>query len=332
MTDDARTSDMAAKTNLILGTITNYKFYVIEPFLKTLKQSGYTGDIVFLYSKIDQHTLARLRQAGVMLVPFTDSFPYLDASLAKHIRWPEGRRIRTLGLFTLRHLLAYCFLRECAEKYQYVMLSDIRDVIFQKDPFNFCIDAKLCCFGEKEGAKLGEDSINAQWIESAFDRATLEGISDRQIVCAGVTIGPTSAIIDYLEKMIDLILHAPGTGWELAVQGGIDQGVHNVLVHNYPPEKIALFENNSGPVFTLVLEDSVSMTKSGDVINKNGGVPNVVHQYDRHWQIARRHYGFRLQIKHHLARARALVSRSLRTYAPTVYGALRRVRMFSFHS
>lgn len=323
---------MNTKKNLIVGTITGYKFHVIEPFLTSLKRTGYDGDIAFFHARIGARTRARLVHAGVILVPFEEKFPYLDQCFARHIRWPVGKRLRTLSLFSLRHLLAYCFLSEVADKYENVMLSDIRDVIFQKDPFDFSIGSKLCCFGEKEGAKLGEDAFNAQWIEGAFDKSALEKLSDRQIMCAGVTIGPLPAVIDYLDKMIDLILHAPGKLWELPFLGGIDQGVHNYLIYNLLQPKISIFENNNGPVLTLALEDSVLVNKRGQIINKNGDVPNVVHQYDRHWKIARRYFGLRLLLEDSYARAWTSVSNFLKANAPTLYSMLLRARTFSLRS
>jgi hypothetical protein len=39
------------------------------------------------------------------------------------------------------------------------MLTNIRDVIFQKDPFTFSIDEKLCCFLEREGVELIDRSV-----------------------------------------------------------------------------------------------------------------------------------------------------------------------------
>ena len=330
---------MVAKKNLILGTITRYKFHVIEPFFTSLKLTGYAGDVVIFYSGVNQRTLARMKDMGIILIPFAENFPYLDANLAKHIHWSAHKRLRTLSIYNLRYLLAYCYLMEFADKYQYVMLSDIRDVIFQKDPFDFPLGAELCCFGEKEGVTLGEDPINAQWIESAFDKSTLQKISDRQIVCSGITIGPSSLILQYLEKFIDLILQSPGKGWDFVQRGihgsplnGLDQGIHNYLVHNCLIPKIALYENNRGPVLTLGLEDSILVNESGTILNNHGDMPNVVHQYDRHWPIAKRHYGFRLRTNHYLDRAKAPVSKGLRTFTPTFHRALLRARAFLFRS
>jgi len=315
------------KNNLILGTVMYYKFHVIKPFLSTLRSTGYSGDVVLFHSKIPLHTLSRLRQTGVILVPFETLFPHLEPGLAKHlISWADEKRVRTLNLFCFRHLLAYCYLKEFAEKYQYVMLSDIRDVIFQKDPFDFSIGENLCCFLEREGVSLGQQPDNAGWIEFAFDKPTLERLSDNPIVCAGITIGPTNLIIDYLEKMIDAFMRAPGKAWDVTPpfqkSRAADQAVHNYLVHSTMLSELTLYPNNDGPVLTIGTEDNVSLNNSGLIVNKRGAVPNIVHQYDRHWHIAKRYYTFRLIWQERLRP----VSRALSIHTPNFHRFLVRVR------
>jgi hypothetical protein len=112
---------------------------------------------------------------------------------------------------------------------------------------------------------LRQHAVNAWWMELAFDRFTLERLGDKRIVCAGVSIGPTNLVIDYLEKMIDLFKRAPGKGSEVAPMG-IDQAVHNYLVHNGLLPEITLYGNDAGPVFTVGIEDSISCQNSTEVM------------------------------------------------------------------
>ena len=267
----------------------HYKFHIIKPFFSTLRSTGYSGDVVLFHSNINiaLHTVNRLRQMGVILVPFETLFPHLQPALAKHlIRWADEKRVSILNLFCFRYLLAYCYLKEFAEKYQHVMLSDIRDVIFQKDPFNFSIGEKLCCFLEREGVSLGQQPANAESMELAFDKPTLERLSDNPIVCAGITIGPTNLIIDCLEKIIDLFMRAPGEGWEVPppVAGQtsrqksraiLDQAVHNYLVFSALLPKFTLYPNDGDAVLTVGIEDNVSLNNSGLIVNKRGGFSAV---------------------------------------------------------
>ncbi len=318
----------------------NYKFDVIKPFLSSLRLTGYSGDVVFFHSNIGTRTLKQLRGMGVMLVPFVSSFPHLNPILARHLtRWADNNRIRTLGFSCFRFLLAYCYLKEFSEKYQYVMLTDIRDVIFQNDPFNFPLSDKLCCFTEREDLALRQEPVDAFWMERAFDRSTLDQLGDNPIVCSGVTIGPPNLMIHYLEEMINLFMSAPGKGWE--TRPGIDQAIHNYLVHKGLLPGVKLYANNSGPVFTAGLEDNISLNEFGIILNKRGNVPNIVHQYDRHWQVAKRFYSFRIICKHHLttiwmhhwtiwsrrwALARPAFSKALSKHTPRFHRMLVRAR------
>jgi hypothetical protein len=315
------------KKNLILGTAMHYSFDVIRPFISTLNSTGYSGDVAIFYSDINERTLARLRRRDLILVPFQTSFPYLEPKLAKHILWADEPRVTTINVYSLRYLLAYCYLAEYGAQYHHVMLTDTRDVIFQKDPFDFSIDGKLCCFLEREGASLGGEATNAEWMELAFGRSILEKFYAKPIVCSGVSIGPSDLVIDYLKKLIDLFLAAPGEGWQ------IDQATHNYLIHDGQLAEIALHANNAGPVLTLGMEDSVLLDRFGSIINTRGDIPNVVHQYDRHWHVAKRFYSLRFIWKHYQDRlsrmdhrARVRVSRTLRTYAPPLHSLLVRLR------
>jgi len=81
------------KKNLILGTITHYKFHVIKPFFSTLRSTGYSGDVVLFHSNIPLHTVKRLRERGVILVPFGSVFPHLKPALARHLcRWVRQKK------------------------------------------------------------------------------------------------------------------------------------------------------------------------------------------------------------------------------------------------
>jgi hypothetical protein len=315
----------AAKKNLILGTVMHYEYDVIKPFVSSLRSTDYSGDIVLFHSNIALRTLKRLRRKGVTLISFDHAFPHLDRTLAKYVtRWADNRRIRTLGVYCFRYLLAYCYLNEFREKYHYVMVTDVRDVIFQNDPFNFPIGNKLCCFMEREGTSLGREPANAEWLELAFDKPTLERLNDKPIVCSGVTIGPSNLMIDYLETMIEIFVSAPGKGWEIG-KWGLDQPVHNYLIYTQPLPEIVLYANDAGPVLTVGIEDKVSVNRSGVIVNKRNHVPNIVHQYDRHWHVAKRLYSFRTIWKHH-GGSRAVFSTAVSLHAPQLHRMLVRAR------
>jgi len=62
---------------------------------------------------------------------------------------------------------------------------------------------------------------------------------------------------------------------------GYDQGVHNHLVHAGGLDGLTLFDNE-GPILTLAQTRSEpAVDAHGDILNRAGRVPHLVHQYDR---------------------------------------------------
>lgn len=273
--------------NAILGAVEGYDYAVLRPFISSLRATRYAGDIVLFHNRVDDRTLRRLRKHGVVLVPFSETFPYMEPALAAHNRWSEKQQSQRLEVTSFRHIIAYCYLMAYPGRYQYVMLTDTRDVIFQKNPFDFSIDGKLCYFTEREGISIGQ-KVETRWIRHAFGPATAYRLSEKPIVSAGITIGPMESIIAHLEQMIEAIFECP------APEFGTDQAVLNVIAHERPLPGTVLFENNNGPIMHLNLEDSVRKNPAGLVINARGDVPNVVHQHDRHWRSFLRHQSIRL--------------------------------------
>ena len=64
-------------------------------------------------------------------------------------------------------------------------------------------------------------------------------------------------------------------------RNGVDQGVHNVLVHTKRIENLKIFSQASSPVLNLQARIAVVDEHRGIVRNKAGKVAAVVHQYDR---------------------------------------------------
>ena len=317
---------MPIKKNLILGTIANYDFEVLRPFLMTLRKTGYAGDIVFFYSNISEKTLQKLKGFGVALVPFSTVFPYLDATFSKHIVWPSnGRRITSLKVHSLRFLLEYCYLTEYGDKYIYVMHTDTRDVIFQKDPFEFPIDKHLCCFTENEKMSIGDSEINARWIRTDFGDEMLVDLADKPIVCSGVTIGPVEAMLHYLQIFIDTMVKYDVPKLVGSIEA--DQSVHNYIIHRNLVPDLMLYKNNAGPVLTLALEDRVYLTSDGLIRNQQGEIPAVVHQYDRHWHIAKRYWSLRFIWRMRIAYVRGKLAQVMCLHAPALYRAFMSVRL-----
>ena len=108
-----------------------------------------------------------------------------------------------------------------------IILSDVRDVYFQSDPFVVARAEMgvVHVFDEKQGITIGAESWNAGWVRDCYGAEGLSFIAQTQVTCSGFVVGDANAIVRYVNAMAsELVAHAA------CERNGVDQGLHNVLV------------------------------------------------------------------------------------------------------
>jgi hypothetical protein len=287
---------MKPSRDVIFTLLYRIRFEAVAPFIFSLKRTGYDGDVVAFATMMDADVLAKLRSHGVTVVPFS-----YHPRIVKRIVWfwPLWRRIfagnaspatkeklahLVFHLFYRRHLLYLQFLRQNQSKYDRVFLTDSRDVYFQADPFSWNPEPGLHFFLEEASNKIGESSHHVRWLKSQFGQKILDELADETISCAGTTLGDTACIMEYLSRMVALSMNA----LSLREHDG-DQGIHNYIFYKKILPEIIIHENRRGPVMTLgaMQPEYVHLNPQGWVINDDGQIPAVLHQYDRHLEAKR---------------------------------------------
>jgi hypothetical protein len=163
------------------------------------------------------------------------------------------------------------------------MLTDVRDVLFQADPFAFEWPDGLSVFLEDRSRTLGSCELNSRAMLQAFGRAALREMSGQPIVSTGVTIGATASIREHLARVTRILC-------ELKDRRPIDRAVYNYLAHQEPGATLHRFENTAGPVMTLGGVDPARLqfNDHGQIITPAGAIVNTLHQYDRQPELAQR--------------------------------------------
>ena len=254
--------------NLVLGAIYDLGFDDIKPFIVSLRRAGFTGPVAFFVARADEVTTAVLEKLGIQLLYLGEDDPMGDVQVN-----------------ALRYFAYGSFLRSLPVEVENVMLTDVRDVVFQRDPFDFDIDGKLCCFMEDNEQTIKSCYANSTWMARAFGDEVLDELGHNLISCSGTTIGPLDAVRDYVSLIESEILsisnRTPGITQTLE---GIDQAVHNYLICKGKLPDARLISNAEGPVITLahVMPDKLRKDEQGQLLKNDGEVVNVVHQYDRH--------------------------------------------------
>ena len=264
------------KKHLILAVVKKYPFKLVKPFILTLMKSGFKGDLVLFTSELNENTRNELGKYGAKLIDFTDEYPYIaKVSEINGILPKQAKSV--MGLSCSRNIMYYLFLLKHRNNYSKVMLTDVRDVIIQRDPFDFEGFKGLCCFLEDKAKTIGSCKINSGWVLEAFDEKVLKEIGDNYISCAGVVYGTVPAMLEYLKNMIEILTR-------IEAKWAFDQAVHNYLIRTNKLKEVTLFENENGPVYTVGDKKFVSFHFNEDdqIVSDEGVIVNVIHQYDRH--------------------------------------------------
>ena len=301
--------------NLVMGLAKGYQYELIRPFFASLRNTGYSGDICLFHSDLDERALRSLTDYDVDLVPFTMGTVnlllkrvYIFSLLENIYRSPlkylypvhklyyglvnrfSSRRkeeknllkcriaAKTFNVYCVRFPLYYLYLARHRDKYARVMLSDVRDVVFQRDPFDFEFEEGLCFFMEDDREPMKNCPYNSTWLRTGYGEDALREVGEEIASCSGTTIGSTGAVMHYLELMVDHMLRLESH------PAGMDQGVHNYLLYKNEIKNVKLFPNRLGPVFTMgkTVDLLTQFNAEGLVLNKDGTVAHVLHQYDRH--------------------------------------------------
>jgi tetratricopeptide (TPR) repeat protein len=253
--------------NLVMGLAAGYCRAQVEPFVCSLRRSGYAGDIVLFVTKPDEDLKALFRQYRVTCEPWKGVSPPFDMMLGRFFHYYE--------------FLAQ--LDAAGQSYDFVLISDVRDVFFQRDPFLPEPQGEVLAFLEDKSQTLGTCPYNSAWIRAVAGDSELAKLANERIACAGTTLGSWTGIIEYL-----IVMRIFALEYSVArdLVQGVDQGMHNLLVRRNLLRDCRTVENGER-VFTLhyVPKDELHITSRNEVACNNGQLPAVIHQYDRHPQL-----------------------------------------------
>jgi len=285
--------------DLILATSFGYTYEQLYPFLRSLKDTGFDGDIVFFVGSTSIATTNRLRNEGVKLIPFF--YPFKKAHKMRnplHRLWPVAQRLLRgvqtpeqlawwsapfHNISSLRYLLYYRFLKAAHDRYRHIFLADLRDVSFQKNPFDHAEAGKLRFYVEEPPHTIGSCPNNSRWIREYFGEEVLQQIGANPIICSGTTLGDYPSIITYLEHFILTLRRSHSL-----MRVGVDQGIHNYLAYTELTSLVTLCPNRESEFLTMGLmprDEKFSRNPDGQLIDRHGVPYAVLHQFDRHEEL-----------------------------------------------
>jgi hypothetical protein len=252
--------DVQPRKDLIMGAVSNIPLESIKLFFKSLEQTGFSGETVLFIENIENQTQEILKDLK------------LDVKL---ITFQRVGSESNFMIHDYRYSLYYKFLLGEGHRFNNILLTDVRDVFFQTNPFleNWSKDSITVT---KEALLIHQDmNWNGPWILTKFGHEVFSTIQHQPILCSGTIFGPTKFMIDFLKEMTHVLFD---NGYVRLS----DQSSLNYLVHTGIIKSVAYSDNENGPIMTLCWEKQININQDNQVLLKNGNIASILHQYDRH--------------------------------------------------
>ena len=288
--------------DVVLAVSLGYNYRQLSPFVRSLKETGYDGDIVLYAAGTDSETTRRLRSEGVIvrrfLYPFKNCnklrnplhrcWPYVRP-LAAAVKTPDAMHYLCIlfqNLSIMRYFLYRRFLRASKGVYRNVFLTDLRDVYFQGNPFHRMEGRQLKVFVEETWLTQGADVNSSRWLRDLYGEEMVTLLADKLLICSGTTLGDYDSICEYLDTFLLSLPEARSV-----MRMGLDQGIHNYLIYTGKLKDVTLYPNRTSEVLTMGLirpTEKLPCNEKGQFVDANGVPYAVIHQFDRHEELAAR--------------------------------------------
>jgi hypothetical protein len=257
-----RATDIAKDhRRLIIGAASRYTPEQMRPFVESLRATGYAGDVIIIVNFWNWRLQSYLRQFQVT--------PY---------RMWTTRRIHGPAA-THRYDFYERIARDNRDRYDEIMVTDTRDVIFQRNPFADLTSSACHYYIEHPTKTIGEEPTNLRWAKLFLPPDQAAAVSRHRVSCNGIVIGGAAEMNAYLTRMAADLRAVPLADRRL---GGADASLHHRLAFLDDGMPGVVMENNVH-VATMGLEPESTYVVGDDGILRtaDGHVPAVLHQYDR---------------------------------------------------
>ena len=248
--------------NLVLGAIYGYDWENVKHFVISLRKH-YDGKIAFI---VDMNVITNAELMG-HLNDYGVFFHLYDKRLQSNHEIQNNR-------FELYSDI----IKEHYSDIDRIFITDVRDVIFQDDPFVYDMVSQLEFYAEP--ATFKECNCNSWWIKTMCGEEIYQEMKDRDIICCGTIMGKREALLEYLEVFKQEFQRMRDAGRVFI--GGEDTVAHNRLIYtNRVPGVSTIKSNGEGAVSTMEHQKSFNFDDKGRYLNKDGRPTPVIHQWDR---------------------------------------------------
>jgi hypothetical protein len=260
----------ALTKNVVIGAAMNYGVEQIKNFVLSFRKYNRHDDIILIYNLEQSSRIEDFaKKHNITLVSFEpcDKLP---------IHVVASRFLKYLDIVTQN------------EEYSNYLLADVRDVFFQSNPFaNLPNDKEyLYMFTEDPAITIDIEEHHIRMISRLFGAAELDKFKDKKIICSGTILGTRSKMMIFLDIFARYLVEIKNKNPNICREMLLDQVITNHICYLQTfGGEIEIKENGYivGTIGHCIThpDHSGDMKLENDVIYLDGGVPAIIHQYDR---------------------------------------------------
>ncbi len=286
--------------DIVLAASMGYNYRQLSPFIRSLQETGYDGDIALYMAETDDETIHRLRNEGIIVRRFV--YPFRNCNKLRNPLfrlWPLIRPLAAVvrdpnaihalciafqNLSIMRYFLYRGFLKTSPVRYRHVFLTDLRDVYFQANPFERMAGRELKAFVEETWLTQGADVNSSRWLRDLYGEGMVRRLGDKSLICSGTILGDYESVCEYLDEFLRSLPKARSV-----MRMGLDQGIHNYLIYTGKLRNVRLYPNRTSEVLTMGLVrqiEELPRNEKGEFLDDKGVPYAVIHQFDRHEAVA----------------------------------------------
>lgn len=213
-----------SNNDLVIGAVTKYKYEQIEPWIVSLDKSGYKGRKALILYNIDNETIKKLEEKNVIL------FAFKRDDDGNCIYEPELNPDNQFNIVVERFAHMWYFLRNVDDEIDHVIATDVKDVIFQRDPSEELrnqLDKDKSLVVGSENFRYKDEPWSKGNMYRSFGPLFYDMMKEYPIYCAGVIAGKKK---DFLDLCMNVFMYCRGSPSFVVGGGGPDQAALNIYL------------------------------------------------------------------------------------------------------
>jgi len=265
--------------DLIVGCATNYDWSKLKYWVNSINRSGFEGDKVLILMNCDKDTVKKISDSGFSIIAF-------NQDTNGNLTYESPMMVHVERFFHIYQLLK-------DNHYRFVITTDVKDVIFQKNPSEW-LKANLAEMRNEnlvfssESMRYKDEPWGNQNLLETFGPQIYEDFKNHTIFNVGVLAGYGYAMKDLMMNIFASCMHRP-----IKI---CDQSTFNFLISQHPYLSTSMYTRSEDgwacqlgttadpskiEQFRPFLLEPTPKMEDDKVVTSTGMEYTIVHQYDR---------------------------------------------------